>query len=245
MTRPGGCGAEGNPFDHVAAPKNEDGSDLTPSQLDQAEAQAQAVVQQAVAAHVKDRGDLPGCLKARLQQVMEAQRDWREMLADMVTTVYCRDDWSYRRPRERGDILLTTLRSPAPPRIAFCGDTSGSVSDAELKDICGEILSLIAMYNQSGMAVPLDVIWFDTNAYHQEVWDEDDIEIQGRGGTTFRAAFDKIHELEEQPEAIVFATDGYDSHFGPDPGVPVLWVLTKDSKRDFNPPFGDVVVKHK
>ena len=249
MKRPEGLeDLPGQPLDHIEEPKREDGSSLSDKELDEAALEEQIRIEQSIHTHIKEKGSLPAGMAERFKHLFEVKRDWREHLTHLVSSSYDQSDYSYRRPKQRGDILLTTLRHPAPPRIAFCGDTSGSVSDDELKEVFGEVLSILQMYNDSGQAAPLDLILFDSVAYHHEINDInelDDVMSQlHRGGTCFRKAFEKVAELDEQPEAIIFATDGYDYDFGPDPGIPVLWVMTKNSDRNFEPPFGEVTIKH-
>lgn len=245
-TQDPGYGLPGKPLDHVDTPHNEDGTEMTPSQMQEAEMEAKAALQAAVDQHMKQKGTLPAGMEQIIDGVFASKRDWKEILAQYVSTVYCKEDWSFRRPNARrsfGRFVMPSLHSPAPGRVAVCCDTSGSVSNEELEEICSEVMALISMYNDTGTEVPLDVIWFDSEAYHDVVYSGDELVPKGRGGTSFRAALDKAAELEEQPEAIIFATDGYDSRFGKAPDCPVLWVITKNGMEDFNPPFGEVVVK--
>ena len=52
--------------------------------------------------------------------------------------------------------------------------------------------------------------------------------------------FEKLKELAHAPAWIVMLTDGYCDDFGEDPGIPVMWILTKQRHEGFQPPFGEL-----
>ena len=53
--------------------------------------------------------------------------------------------------------------------------------------------------------------------------------VKGFGGTDFRPVFDYIQKkMHEQPDLLLFFTDGYGTAPKRHPAYPVMWVLTSD-----------------
>jgi predicted metal-dependent peptidase len=92
----------------------------------------------------------------------------------------------------------------------------------------------------------MTIIFFDSYVQgieHIEKGDRIDLtKFPGRGGTDFRAPFEKAEELGILQDfvGIVVLTDGECSRFAEDPGVDVLWILTREY--NFKPPYGEVIV---
>jgi predicted metal-dependent peptidase len=66
---------------------------------------------------------------------------------------YSRHDYNWGRPNRRyvqGGIMLPSLWSPAFGQVVMGCDTSGSVSRAQLRRICSEILGTLETYAERG-----------------------------------------------------------------------------------------------
>jgi predicted metal-dependent peptidase len=230
---PGGCG-------EVRDPTNGNGDAMTEAELDQATQEAKVLVQQAVNA-AKRAGKFPAGLKRFADEAMEPRVPWREILARFIDG-QAKNDYSWGRPNRRylsAGILLPSLWSPGYGKIMFGCDTSGSIDQGQLKEICSEVLGCLELYTERGESPELTVAWFDHAVYPQTVNDADELEPKGGGGTSFAVVFDYMREAGEQPKAVVMVTDGYCSDFGEAPECPVLWVLTQQN-RGFVPPFGEL-----
>jgi predicted metal-dependent peptidase len=230
---PGGCG-------EVRDPTNDQGNALSPAELEQAINEAKVLVQQA-ANVAKKAGKFPAGLNRFVDEALETKVPWREILARFMDG-NARNDYSFSRPNRRymeSGILFPSLWSPGYGEVVFGCDTSGSVDQNMLREICGEVLGCMDMYAERGQTPELTVAWFDHAVYSQTVSDIADFNPQGGGGTSFRVVMEWLAESEKQPRALIMMTDGYCSDFGEPPACPVLWVLTIQN-RDFAPPFGEI-----
>lgn len=231
---PSGCG-------EVREPKHADGSSLSEAERNQQVQAARIAVQQALTA-AQRAGNVPAGLERLVEEVMEPQVPWKELLARFIDD-QSRHDYSWLRPNRRfisGGLILPSLWSPAYGRIVMACDTSGSISEEALRGVCGEILGAMEAYQERGQSPTVTVAWFDHAVYPQVVEAPDELKPQGGGGTSFGVVFRWLKEQDEQPRAIVVVTDGWCYDYGDgDPGLPVLWVLTRKNS-SFAPPFGEV-----
>ena len=228
-----GCG-------EVRDPRAPDASTLSPVERAKQIDEVKIAVRQAMNAG-RRAGNLPAGLERFAEEALEPQVPWREVLARFIDD-QSRHDYSWSRPNRRfagTGVILPSLWSPAFGRIVMGCDTSGSISRDQLRDVCGEILGAMAAYQERGQNPTLTVAWFDESVYPQTVEEPEELKPRGGGGTSFKAVFDWLSREDELPRAIVMVTDGHCSKFGVDPGIPVLWVLTKKN-RSFCPPFGEV-----
>lgn len=172
--------------------------------------------------HSRSRGEVPGGLLRWAEALLQPRIDWREALAGQVrrrlAMVAGRRDYSYTRPSRRQDalrlagstIVLPAMRQPAPPRVACVVDTSGSLSNADLRDFAAE---LIGIARSSGVSSGVTVIPCDAVAYPaQRILSGDDIqrlEFPGGGGTDMGAGLIAAAQIRPRPDVIVVFTDGY------------------------------------
>jgi predicted metal-dependent peptidase len=231
---PGGCGG-------VRAPTNDDGSALSDAQREQAMQETKVMVQQALTA-AKKAGQLPAGLKRFAEDLLEPKVPWKEVMSRFVDS-HSRHDYSWSRPNKRyasAGLLLPSLHSPAYGEIVMGCDTSGSIDQAQLKEVCSEVLGALDCYAERGQSPELTVAWFDHAVYTQVVSEAEELQPQGGGGTSFRVVMEwLVQDRDAMPKALIMVTDGYCGDFGEDPGIPVLWVLTR-TNREFTPPFGEL-----
>lgn len=128
-------------------------------------------------------------------------------------------------------------KHPRLPIAVVAVDTSGSISDEELRNFiseCSEILRLTGGR--------MRVIMFDAEVYFDgDVEDfRTDVTQFQRGGTDFQVVMDHLEETEK-PNLLVFFTDLYAPYPDKNPGYPVVWGLTPNHNED-PVPFGEVVV---
>lgn len=170
----------------------------------------------------RDHGDVPGGLLRWAESVLEPQISWREALAGRLrrdlSMVAGRRDYVYTRPSRRQDALRATgstallpaMRQPAPPRVACVIDTSGSISDAELRDFTAE---LVGIARASGVSSGVTVIPCDSQAYPPQRiakrGDVEGLELLGGGGTDMAAGMAAAADLHPCPHIVVVFTDGY------------------------------------
>lgn len=232
---PGTTDKDGNPVPGK-------GRSLTEAEKDELSSKVDVMVRAAANA-AKQAGKLPADMERMLDHLLEPLIPWRDVLSRFVTEK-AKNDFSWTRPNRRYRPLGLTMPSADGYTIskgAVACDTSGSMDLEHLRMVCSEAMGLLAAYEEEGMDDPgLDLYWFDHACHHQRVSDASEIKPMGGGGTSFRVVFEKLKELDHQPKWLVMLTDGYCDDYGPDPGFPVLWILTQQHPQEFKPAFGEI-----
>lgn len=239
----GKAGSSGNTpaegWGEVESPTNEDGTPLTSEQKNELAKELRQTIASAEAV-AKMAGDLPADVARLLGLARKPKIPWTELLRSRVVSL-ARDDYSYRRPSRRssGEIILPTLRSERPPKIAVFIDTSGSVSEDDLATAMNEIGEASAI-----TALPVVVAGVDTEFHGWNSWEDGDPfpKIEGGGGTDFSTAFQHLEDEDASDiQLAIFITDGYTSSWGKQPdNCDVVWVITPANEQ-IKPPFGDVI----
>lgn len=183
-------------------------------------------------------GDIPLGLARALDQLNDPQIPWQQMLSNYVIRSADDFDGYDRRMIGRGE-YIDYLDGQAL-RVYVCGDTSGSVGQAELTMFFSELKGILSSYS----TVRAQVYYCDYELYGPyEVESINEVpEPKGGGGTTFDLFFNAVTADENTgggPKIAVYLTDGHAS-YPADPGYDVLWVLTPDSIEPSRIPFGQV-----
>jgi|SRR5579883_647479 len=159
--------------------------------------------------------------------VLKPRMDWKTALR-LFATPQRRSFTTYTRPNRRfrhriGEIPGRIYRPDVakPKRLMVAIDTSGSMSTNELNEIAGELrrLSQLARFT---------VVECDTIIHRVYPFSGRFADAAGRGGTDLRPVFEPEFLAEHRPDGVVYFTDGEGPYHKEPPGVPTLWVLTKD-----------------
>jgi len=225
-----GAGEPGGPLDDC-----EEGG-TTPAEIAAAEAENKVAVAQAAQA-AQMAGKLSANLKQMVEELLEAKVNWEDVLQSFVVKAK-HEERTYARPARR--FAAMGLYTPSKDgvtmgRILLAIDRSGSQIRL-LDQFAAEFRAIHRDLRPSAV----DVIYFDTEICHHEVFLPDDtIELhpRGGGGTMFSPIFKFGEEMEEEPVCCVVLTDLESNDFGPPPSFPVLWVTTGST----DAPFGEVV----
>jgi len=186
-----------------------------------------------------DNTPLPGALERIVEEMLEPVLDWRELLRRFVDTT-AKNDYSWFPPNRRhihNGLILPSLRSQELKNVTMAMDTSGSITDEDLKAFEAEVRAIIQDYRAN-----TKVIYCDAKVQSVEEFDADmpvELHPAGGGGTDFRPPFEHIEEAGEYPVCMIYQTDGWCDSFPEEPPYPVLWVLTRRNE-NFIPPFGEV-----
>lgn len=230
---PGGSGGvEDYPGDGESQQASEDAKEQNAQEWKVAVAQA--------AQQAKAMGELPGAIERMVDDIVDPVLDWKEILRRFVDA-NARNDYQWFPPNRRrihNGLILPSLRSQELQNVTMAMDTSGSITDDDLKAFEAEVRSVVEDYRAN-----TTVIYCDAQVQHVEKFDaEDVIELhpKGGGGTDFRPPFDHIEETGEYPACMIYQTDGMCHQFPEEPPYSVLWVLTRRN-REFNPPFGEII----
>jgi predicted metal-dependent peptidase len=173
------------------------------------------------------------------------QVDWRMVMRTFINTVSMKDRWTWARPNRRSQVVGTTLPSrhnKAIKRIAFCIDSSGSVSNESLQMAFGELSHMCDLNNVKEILILVCDTQI-TNIYRfapKELPKE--LKVDGRGGTSFEPVFQWIKDNKEQLDGLVYFTDGECSIANDHkPTYPVLWLVDGREVSEQCLPFGDKV----
>ncbi|MGA5264569.1 DUF2201 family putative metallopeptidase [Streptomyces griseoincarnatus] len=170
---------------------------------------------EAMRAHQRSRGALPGGWRRWAEEVLEPTVDWRQALTGAVREAAAwaggAVDYTYRRPSRRTPalrgVVLPSLRRPLP-RVAVVVDTSGSMGDAELAAALGEITGVLREVGVRGNRVTVLACDADVHAVSR-VTSTEQVTLGGGGGTDMRVGIDAALESPERPSIVIVLTDGY------------------------------------
>ena len=166
-------------------------------------------------------GDLKQQIEAFINKPLPWNQILRRYLCDEVTA---EKDVNYSRFDRRFDTIPGYKRKPTMELIvAF--DTSGSVSDKDLAVFVNEVHAI-----KKRTHARITLLHIDHELQHAEEYNgQININVHGRGGTSFVPAFDWIKKNKRRcPNlTLIYLTDGY----GPAPTeeprfVKTIWVYT-------------------
>lgn len=188
------------------------------------------VVQASQVSEGKGRGRTPAAIKRMVKDLVEPQKNWKELLAEFVQQEI--NDYGWNPPNTHHlwrDLYLPDFSEPTDVvrDLVFAIDTSGSIGSAEIKTFISEVVGCM---NQFGGKVRGHLIYCD--AAIGAVYDLEDAEHSipaGGGGTDFEPVFEWVEENLEDCSGVAYLTDMYSSFDFKVPHYPVLWVSTTKS----------------
>jgi predicted metal-dependent peptidase len=196
------------------------------------------------------RGKIPGRVAGLFEEEItaatESRLPWPHLLARFVNGIR-RSDYSlypYNRKHIWRGLYLPSIGVPGPRHLVIAVDTSASMTSDDLAQILSEIDRV-----RTATECTLTVLESDAKVHRAVTFEPFETSrvggthrFAGRGGTDLRAPFHWIEERQRrgeiQPDALLFATDG----FGPLPeqaAWPVLWIVPRHGRPSF--PFGTVL----
>lgn len=177
-------------------------------------------------------GKLGGELARMVDHLLQPQLPWRMLLAKYMNSL-ARDDYSYTRPSSRrGDpAIYPSLRS-SQADVVIAVDTSGSISDAEIKEFVSEINAIKGQMRARITLLACDTALAKECPWSYEAWDEFVMpkQIKGGGGTSFVPVFDWAEKQDKQPELLVYFTDAEGEFPKHEPICPSIWLVKGKAK---------------
>lgn len=170
----------------------------------------------------KGVGSMPGSLLRWAQDLLEPKIDWRKALAgafrSSLATILGRRDYVYTRPSRRQsamkagshEIILPSMRKPAPPAIAIIVDTSGSISSDEITVFLSEVDGIVKAngISQGVTVIPCDAAVGEVQKLRSR-GAITSLRLQGGGGTDMGVGISAARQLRPTPKIIVVLTDGF------------------------------------
>lgn len=198
-----------------------------------------ALEQAGVMAETLLYGSLPASLQRELEPLRGGQINWRHYLwRYLVRTPIDFRDFDRRFIGKR--LYLETLEGETV-FVAVAVDTSGSISDTQIRVFLSEVQSILVAYPH----LLCHLYFADADLHGPYVlngYGQLPTPIGG-GGTDFRPFFT---ELSQKPTSMtttvaVYLTDGYGLFPFEAPPFPVLWVITPGGQDSSHFPFGETV----
>ena len=171
-------------------------------------------------------GKLRGALARLVQEMEKPHLNWRVLLAHHLALT-AREDHSYLRPsRREGPAILPSLRSHEADILAVL-DTSGSISEGEMRDFLGEINAIKGQLHARVTLLACDTGLAEGCPWIFQPWEDLTLpsSIAGGGGTDFRPPFRWIEKQDLRPGVVVYFTDARGVFPGMEPLCPVVWLV--------------------
>lgn len=188
--------------------------------------QTQRVLNQAKEQTVKRQGTVPGEIESQiiLEEILPPKFDWKEFIrrfTGISTKVFTK---KIRRKENRRFSDNPGLKIKMKQHMLLAIDTSGSVSDEELKEFMNEIHHIYKT------GVDITIVQCDTEIRSIEPYKgKFELGVIGRGGTYFDPVLQYFNENFKQFTSLVYFTDG-EAYASIKPRGNVLWVISERSE---------------
>jgi len=196
------------------------------------------VAAEQASAVTKRFGSMGADTERALKAARQASSDWRAILREFVEQALP-SDYSWSSPNRRyvgSGLYLPGVIKENLPKIGIAVDTSGSVSQAMLKQFSAEITAIL----HEARPESLQVVYCNTTVVGEEEFSPEDTEVilhaRGGGGTAFQPALDRFNE--DPPICVIYLTD-LEGPAPIQPEYPVLWAVPEFCR--MQPSFGQLV----
>jgi predicted metal-dependent peptidase len=213
---------QGNIPDHSTW---EEFEDLSEAEQKLIERQVQKLMSDAKEETLKKRGHVPGEIEGLIviEEILKPKFDWRGYIrryTGVSTKIFTK---KLRRKDNKRYSDNPGLKIKMRQKMLLGIDTSGSVSDNELKEFMNEI------YHLHKAGVDITIIQCDTKINSIEDYKgKFELKVSGRGGTSFDPVLEYYMQHKEYTSLIYF-TDG-ECNTSLKPNKDILWVLSEKSE---------------
>ena len=214
-------------------------TDAGAGETDEDEPVEWAGVVSSAAAAARMQGKLPAHIDRMVRDILEPKIPWQDKLKLAVSEALSKTrlDWSTPHRRSEAYGVYTPREEYLGFDVSICVDTSGSISEEELKRAVSEIDYIVKQTSGEGRYIMGDA------SVHADIALSEfrpDI-LQGGGGTSFVPHFD---HLEEHPTKLcIFFTDTFGEFPDYTPSFPVIWAVYKPAMQSghVQVPFGEII----
>ena len=182
---------------------------------------------EAATQYERKHGKLPGNIAAIVEKFRAGKLHWKELLAQFVTSSFgASRRWLPPNRRYISSGLYLQSRRDSKLKAVLAIDTSGSTKE-DMLIFADEFVSLLGTFG----SYELKVICCDSKIQSVETYsdiapfDGKKCVFSGGGGTRFKPVFEYLQKEQEQPELLIYFTDGY-GDFPEKPSYPVMWVIS-------------------
>ena len=213
------------------------GKNLTEAEKTALAKEIDQAIRQGIIAHNKTVGSGRGGLDRALEEMVEPEVDWREVLREFVkATCNAKDASSWRRVNRRflsTDTYMPSMVGESVGHLVVGIDTSGSIGGRELSEFLAEVQAIATEVHPE----KVDLLYWDCEVAGHEEYDMATLpnivsstQPKGGGGTDPTCMIDYMQEKGIKPEAIIILTDGHIDRWGDNWNAPVLWTIVRNKK---------------
>jgi predicted metal-dependent peptidase len=184
-------------------------------------------------------GNCPKFMERVVDALNNSKVPWNQVLAYYLRQKLCynaKNRHTFTPPNRRylyQDIILTSRIGTKKPSVAFCIDTSGSMSPKDLAEGMSELDAIRKLYKVPVYFMECD---YDIASARWVSPYEEIPKVKGGGGTSFVPVMKHLTDNKIDVDALVFFTDGY-GEFGNAPDFDVIWAINSNVKA----PYGKTI----
>lgn len=193
------------------------------------------------AAQQAGAGNLPAGVQRMIKDLTEPVIDWRTLIEQQIQSTI-KSDFTWMKPSRRGwhlDAVMPGMKPGEQIDVCIGIDTSGSISERDIKDFMAEIKGIMEAYDEYKIRV-----WcFDTEIYNSQEFTSDNLEDianyepAGGGGTDFMANWEYMKENDIEPKKFIMFTDGMPfGEWGEENYCDTVWIIKGNPNCE--PPWG-------
>ena len=188
-------------------------------------------------------GNLPSSIARLIKELTQPVMNWREMLQQQIESTI-KSNFSWTRPSRRSwhmDAIMPGMINGSQIDVVVAIDTSGSISDTDLRDFLSEVKGIMETY----LEYKIHVISWNTAVHNPEIFTSDnltDIEAYNpgpSGGTEPHCIWDWLSEEGIEPKKLIVFTDYCFCGWSPKKVAnycDTVWVIK--GNKDAEPEFG-------
>ena len=181
----------------------------------------------AAAQQCASKGVDMGVYQKRLDDLFRSEMDWKEILRQFLTPMF--DSTRKWLPPNRRHVYkkmyLPSLRKDKQLNIVIAIDTSGSTTGDIVKTFVSEVQAILNSFGGYELRlIQCDMLIHEDTTYDlQNPFLPDNFKLKGGGGTDFIPVFKLISQDTQEPEVLLFLTDGFGPAPKHSPNYPVIW----------------------
>ena len=183
-----------------------------------------------------------------LQDLLQPQVDWRQVLREYVTETCAGKEYgTWARPNRRfvgAGVYMPSTISERVGELVIAIDTSGSIAGPELTAFLSEVKGIAEEVKPEAVRI----LYWDTKVRGDERYEGEDVEKivqttkpKGGGGTNITCVNKYMTENVINAQAVIVLTDGYLGGQWGQWQLPVLWCVVGDAQ--VSPPGRVVNIK--
>lgn len=191
----------------------------------------------------KMQGNVPNGVERMVDGLLESKLNWKELLYKYIIKEIPYD-YTYSYPHKKsasvGVYMPSVVRETVDIMIAI--DTSGSISQEELKEFLSEIIAIAKSFSNVRMTLivadcKVHKVYEVCNGNIEKI---KSLKMVGGGGTSHIPVYDWILKNKPNARLLVAFTDGWTDY--PDrEEIRTLWVICKDGVDKSHVPFGQII----